>query len=403
MSLLPALLTSVVLAGGPAMRYSSSVRAETFIRSENLTENVDSQVLMDLVLTPRGQVIFYTPRMEVKAILEPQMLLRRGEDLEVLTFLFLRGEYQLARGVKVWAMESMTYGSFPFEDFRIPEPTTDQGQTLLDASQYMYSESLVGMDITGIRRTYIGIMGGVVFNGLLDPTTISRPLADRVTPAQFGPEIRALALHALTRRFTAGVHLYGRDVDFSTDAYFTVLQAMSVMQYKFHPLINGKLEAGVAVGKHRPQQLVEEDSGVVLPAGEIRHPTGELSLTTPVPVGYHWPVKAKLSARYVPFVNAFTTAIFPRAEGAFTLEWKGRREAQINLELTVAQAMTGSGHRRDGEERLSAKVQWPLTRSTAIVASGRLSRLRELLIDDRPIYRWFLGAGVVIRQDNGRL
>jgi len=35
MSLLPALLTSVVLAGSPAMRYSSSLRAETFLRSEN--------------------------------------------------------------------------------------------------------------------------------------------------------------------------------------------------------------------------------------------------------------------------------------------------------------------------------------------------------------------------------
>jgi hypothetical protein len=389
MSLLPALLTSVVLAGGPAMRYSSSLRAETFVRSENLTENVDSQVLMDLVLTPRGQVILYTPRMEVKAILEPQMLLRRAEDLEVLTFFFLRGEYQAARGVKVWALESATYGSFPFEDFRIPEPTTDQGQSLLDASQYLYSESLVGMDI----------------NGLLDPTTIPRPLATRVTPAQFGPEIRALALHALTRRFTVGVHLYGRDVDFSTNAYFTVLQAMPMLQYKIHPLIDAKLEAGVAVGKHRPQPLVDEDvdRGVVLPTGEFLHPTGEFSLTTPVPVGRHWPVKAKLSARYVPFVNAFSTAIFPRAEGAFAFEWKGRREAQINVELSVAQAMTDSSHSRDGEERLSAKVQWPLTRSTAIVASGRVSRLRELLINDGPLVRWFLGAGVMVRQENGRL
>ena len=101
MSLLPALLTSVVLAGSPAMRYSSSVRAETFIRSENLTENVDAPVLLDLVITPRGQVIFYTGRMELKAILEPQLLLRRGEDLEVLSFLFLRGEYKLARGLKI--------------------------------------------------------------------------------------------------------------------------------------------------------------------------------------------------------------------------------------------------------------------------------------------------------------
>jgi hypothetical protein len=120
-------------------------------------------------------------------------------------------------------------------------------------------------------------------------------------------------------------------------------------------------------------------------------------------VGHHWPVKAKLTARYVPFINPFTTAVFPRLEGAFGFEWKGRREAQINLEVSAAQARTDGFHRRDGDERLSAKVQWPLTRSTAVVASGRLLRLREFLIDDEPIYKWFLGAGIVIRQENGRL
>ncbi|HEX8703669.1 MAG TPA: hypothetical protein VF815_32835 [Myxococcaceae bacterium] len=405
MSLLPALLTSVVLAGSPAMRYSSSLRAETFVRSENLTEQVDAPVLLDLVITPRGQVIFYTARMEVKAILEPQLLLRRADDVEVLSFAFLRGEYKLTRGLRLWALESTTYGVFPFEDFRIPQPTQDNPVTNLDASQYMYSETLVGMDFTGIRRTYMGIMGGFVFNGLLDPPTRSQILAERRTPAQFGPEIRALAFHSLTRRFVVGLHLYGRDVGFSTDAHLRVLQAMPVLQYKFHPQVDGRLEAGVAVGDSRPQRLLnaDRDLGIVLPAGDILHPTGELSLTTPVPVGYHWPVKAKLSARYVPFVNVYSTAIFPRLEGALALEWKGRRDAQISLELAAAQARTASSHRRDGEERLSAKIQWPLTRSMAIVASGRLLRLREFLIDDEPIYRWFLGTGIVIRQENGRL
>jgi len=265
----------------------------------------------------------------------------------------------------------------------------------------MYSESLVGVDLTGIRRTYMGVMAGFVYNGLLDPPTTAQPVMDRRTPAQLGPEIRALAFHSLTRRVVLGLHLYGRDVDFSTDAHFTVLQAMPVLQYKFHPLIDGRLEAGVAVGKHRPQQAPD----VTLPSGEILHPTGELSLTTPVPVGHHWPVKAKLSARYVPFVNVYSTAIFPRVEGAFAFEWKGRREAQINLELSAAQAMVPAGHphQRDGEERLAAKIQWPLTRSMAIVASGRLVRLREFLIEEKPLYRWFMGAGIVIRQENGRL
>jgi len=401
MSLLPALLTSVVLAGSPAMRYSSSLRAETFLRSENLTENVNAPVLLDLVITPRGQIIFYTPRMELKAILEPQLLLRRADDLEVLTFGFLRGEYKIARGVRAWALQSTTYGVFPFEDFRVPVPTNDQDVRVLDASKYMYSESLVGVDLTGIRRTYMGVMAGFVYNGLLDPPTTAQPVMDRRTPAQLGPEIRALAFHSLTRRVVLGLHLYGRDVDFSTDAHFTVLQAMPVLQYKFHPLIDGRLEAGVAVGKHRPQQAPD----VTLPSGEILHPTGELSLTTPVPVGHHWPVKAKLSARYVPFVNVYSTAIFPRVEGAFAFEWKGRRDAQVSLELSAAQAMVPSGHPhdRDGEERLSAKVQWPLTRTTAIVASGRLMRLREFQIEDDPIFRWFLGGGIVIRQENGRL
>lgn len=401
MSLLPALVTSVVLAGSPALRYSSSLRAETFVRTENLSEQAGTPVLQDFVITPRGQVIWYSPRMELKAILEPQLLLRRTfsqPTLEVLTFLFLRGEYKVARGVKLWALESMTYGAFPFEDFRVPAPTAEGGLQLLDASKYMYSESLVGVDITTFRRTYIGIMGGVVFNGLLDPPTNVRPRGDRVTPAQVGPEVRVMAFRSLTRRFVVGLHLYGRDVNFSTDAHLSLLQAMPVLQYRIHPLIEGRLEAGVAVGERRPQR-----TAIYLPTESILHPTGEASITTPVPIGYHWPVKAKLSMRYVPYVNPYTTAVFPRAEAAFGFEWKGRREAQVNLELSAAQARVGSFHRRDGEERLSAKVQWPLSRYTAVVASGRLLRLREFLIDDEPIYKWFVGAGIVIRQENGRL
>jgi hypothetical protein len=401
MSLLPVLVTSLVLASSPAMRYSSSLRAETFVRTENLTENSKATVLQDFVITPRGQVIFYTARMELKAILEPQLLLRRTFDqptLEVLTFLFLRSEYKATRTVRVWALEALTYGSFPFEDFRVPAPTAEKGVNLLDASQYMYSESLVGVDITSIRRTYIGIMGGLVFNGLLDPPTRVRPRGDRVTPAQVGPEVRALAFRSITRRFTMGVHLYGRDVNFSTDAHLSVLQAMPVLQYRFHPQIEGRLEAGVAVGERRPQR-----TAIFLPTESILHPTGEASLTTPVPVGYHWPVKATLKARYVPYINPFTTAVYPRMEGSFAFEWTGRREAKINLELSLAQARQEGFHRRDGEERVSAKFQWPLTRSTAVVASGRLLRLREFLIDDEPIYKWFVGAGIVIRQENGRL
>ena len=49
----------------------------------------------------------------------------------------------------------------------------------------------------------------------------------------------------------------------------------------------------------------------------------------------------------------------------------------MNLELSAAQAATGGIHRHDGEERLSVKVQWPLTRSSAVVASGRLLRLEN--------------------------
>ncbi|MDY7226010.1 hypothetical protein [Hyalangium rubrum] len=401
MAMLPALMTSLVLATTPAMRYSSAVRTETFVRTPNLTERADSDVLQDFVITPRGEVILYAPRMEVKAILEPQLMMRRAftqPTLEVLTFLFLRGEYQLTRGFKVWAMESMTYGSFPFEDFRVPAPTIEGDVRLLDASQYVYSESMVGFDVTSIRRTYIGVMGGLVVNGLLDAPENVRPRGDRVTPSQIGPEVRALVFHSATRRLVLGMHVYAREVNFSTDARLSLLQAMPVLQYKFHPLIEGRLEAGVAVGERRPQDTPYRHS-----TESILHPTGEASLSVPVPVGFHWPVKAKLTARYVPFVNAFTTDVFPRTEGAFGFEWKGRRKAQVNVELSAAQARTDGFHRRDGEERLSFKVQWPVTRSSAVVASGRLLRLREFLIDDDPIYKWFAGVGLVIRQENGRL
>jgi hypothetical protein len=401
-TVLPLLVTSMVLAGSPAMRYSSQLRAETVVRTPNLTETADRSVIQDLVITPRGQVIFYTPRLELKAILEPQLLLRRTftePTLEILTFLFLRGEYQLARGFKVWAMEATTYGAFPFEDFRVPAPTNG-GQTarLLDTGQYIYSENMVGFDITGIRRTYIGVMGGLVINGLLDAPTTVRPREEKVTPSQIGPEVRAFAFHSLTRRLVLGAELYGRDVHFSTDARLSLLQTSPLVQYQFHPLISGRLALGMAVGERRPQSTV-----LPLPTMSILHPIGEAALTTPVPVGYHWPVKAKLSLKYAPFVDAYSTLVFPRVESGFGFEWVGRRKAQVNLDLAVAQAITSGFHRRDGEEQVAVKVQWPLTRSSAVVASGRFLRLREFLIDDDPIYKWFLGVGLVIRQENGRL
>jgi hypothetical protein len=402
-TLLPALVTGLVLATTPAVRYSSSLRAETFVRTPGLAERADRSVLEDVVLTPRGQAILYTPRLEVKAILEPQLMLRRTlsqPTLEVLTFFFLRGEYQLRRGLKIWAMESATYGTFPFEDFRVPAPVGDGGERLLDANRYIYAETMAGIDVTGIRRTYIGAYVAYVINGLLDPpTTIrTRSETDRVTPAQYSVEMRAQAFHSLTRRFVVGLHLYGRDMDFSTGAHLTHLQATQATQYQFHPLVQGKLEVGVAVGERSPQR--QEYSGL---RPLLFQPMGDASLTVPVPVGYHWPVQAKLSARYVPFISPFTTIVYPRMEQAVGLEWKGRRLAQVNLEMALAQSATQGFHEPDGEERFTLKIQWPLTRTSAVVASGRLLRLREFLISDDPLYKWFAGVGLVIRQENGRL
>jgi hypothetical protein len=400
-AVLPLLMTGMVLAGSPALRYSSQLRAESVLRTPNLTEAQDRAVIEDVVITPRGQLILFTNRMELKAILEPQLLFRRTftqPTLEILTFLFLRGEYQLTRGFKVWAMEATTYGTFPFEDFRVPAPTNSGDVRLLDASKYIYSESMVGFDITSIRRTYIGFMGGLVINGLLDPPTEVRPRADRVTPSQIGPEFRLYVFHSLTRRLTLGTELWGRDVHFSTEARLTLLQTTPLVEYQFHPLIRGRLALGMATGERQPQRTL-----FPLPTKTILHPIGEASITTPVPVGYHWPVKAKLAVRYVPFVDAFSTLIYPRFEESFGFEWVGRRKAQINVDIITAQAATSGPHKTDGEERLSLKFQWPLTRSSAVVASGRLLRLREFLLDPDPIYRWFMGVGLVIRQENGRL
>jgi len=400
-AVLPLLLTGMVLAGSPAARYSSQLRVESFLRTPGLSEAQDRAVIEDVVITPRGQFILFTNRMELKAILEPQLLFRRTftqPTLEVLTFLFLRGEYQLARGFKVWAMEATTYGAFPFEDFRVPATTNPVDPRKLDASQYVYSESMVGIDITGIRRTYIGFMGGLVINGLLDPPTEVRPPGDRVTPGQIGPEVRGYGFHSLTRRLTLGAELWGRDVHFSTGGRLSLLQTTPLVEYQFHPLIRGRIALGLAAGERRPQRYPFS-----LAYESILHPIGEVSLTTPVPVGYHWPVKAKLAVRYVPFVDVFSTLVYPRFEESFGFEWVGRRKAQVNLDIITAQAATHGAHRDDGEERLSVKVQWPLTRSSAVVASGRLLRLREFLIDPDPIYKWFMGVGLVIRQENGRL
>ncbi len=413
-SVLPALVTSMVLASSPALHYSSQLRVESVVRTPNLTEQANLPVIEDMVFTPRGQVILFTPRVEVKAILKPQFLLRRAftqPTLELLTFAFLRGEYQVTRGFKVWAMESTTYGTFPFEDFRVPAPTNSTDVRLLDSSKYIYSENMVGFDIIGIRRTYIGASGNLVINGLLDPVTVPTvptvprspsdgplPLDKRNTPAQVGPEVRALALHSLTRRLTLGLDFYGRDVYFSTRARLLLAQTSPLLQYQFSPLIVGELRLGLAAGERKPQ-ITEEPPWTAT----ILHPIGEASLKTPVPVGYHWPVTAKLAVRYTPFVDVYSTAVFPRVEESFGFEWVGRRKAKINLDLSAAQAVTPGPHNRDGEERLSLKFEWPLTRSTAVVASGRLLRLREFLIDPEPIYKWFMGAGLVIRQENGRL
>jgi hypothetical protein len=400
-TVLPALVTSLVLASSPALRYSSQFRTETIFRTPNLTEREDQAVIQDLVITPRGQVILYTPRMEVKAILEPQITVGRAftePTVELRSFVFLQGEYRLARGYKVWGLESLTYGSFPFEDFRVPAPTGSGGEKLLNTTRYIYSESLLGFEVTSLRRTYIGVMGGLIINGLLDPPTTVLPGGQRVTPAQIGPEVRAQAFHSFTRRLVGGVNVYGRDVHFSTDSRVSLLHAAPLVQYQFHPLIHGRLEVGATVGE---QQL--QLNPVQRTARSVLHPSGEASLSIPVPVGYHWPVKAKLATRYLSYIDVYSTDPYPRLEGSFGLEWKGRRKAQVNLEVSVAQAVVGGQHARDGDERLSAKVEWPLTRTSAVVASGRLLRLRAFLLDDEPIYKWFMGVGLVIRQENGRL
>ena len=122
-------------------------------------------------------------------------------------------------------MESTTYGAFPFEDFRVPAPTAEGDVRLLDASQYVYSESMVGFDITGLRRTYIGGTGGLVVNGLLDPPNSVRPRGDRGTPRRSAPRC---ACRPSTRSPAASRWawtLYGRDVHFSTGARLSLLQA----------------------------------------------------------------------------------------------------------------------------------------------------------------------------------
>jgi hypothetical protein len=124
-----------------------------------------------------------------------------------------------------------------------------------------------------------------------------------------------------------------------------------------------------------------------------------------VPLGNHWPVKAKVRAKYLPYLDPLTTRIVPRGELGADLEWKGKREAQVLGKLRYARALTTGLHAHDAQARAEVEALWPLplSRHLYMQGKGQLSWTRHGVLSDGPIVQWFTSVGLVVHYDRGRL
>jgi hypothetical protein len=239
-----------------------------------------------------------------------------------------------------------------------------------------------------------------VVNGLMDPPFL--PLKRRQTspPRQVGPEGRYLLIYGLTRRDYGSLSLIARDVAFSTQGHTGMVLASAGVQHQFTPLVQGQLELGAALTR----EWLRLASGSAPPTA--LSPTVDAILKAPVPLGRHWPVKARLRARYLPAVDPYTTRLYPRGDVGLTLKWAGRKEAAVEGELRHVRSLARTGFLTfEQQTEASLKVLWPLPlhRSTFLSAEGRFARLHRRVISDFPLYQWFADVGLVLRPRRGRL
>ncbi|QRN97283.1 hypothetical protein JRI60_51510 [Archangium violaceum] len=404
---LPALaLGWLLVASAPAVKYKASARVESVVRTRLLTEQ-GSPVLSDIVLAPRLDSVLYTNLLEVKFSYEPQFLMRQAFQkftFEILQSVYTRADYKIRRDLTLLAVHTTTYGNFPLDSFGsgglsgggLPAA---QGAKTLGSSAYIYTETAVGfLTSLGIKRLSIGGTLGWVVNGLLEPRVRPVNRYDAAYPQQRYPELRVQSFYGATRRDYLTLSLYGRDVSFSTGNRDSILQFSPGIQHFFSPLVDLSVEPGIAVGRvypRRPDRLPED---VVMPILET-------TLNAPVPLGNHWPVKAKVRARYLPYMDPITTQLIPRGDVGVDLEWKGRREAKVLGKVRYAHPLTSGIHRTDAEFKTELEVLHPLPNSRYLYVQGKgqLTWTKHLVIDDEPVVQWFTSVGLVVRYDRGRL
>jgi hypothetical protein len=404
---LPALaLGWLLVASAPAVKYKASARVESVVRTKLLTEQSASPVVTDLMLVPRLEGYLYTNRLDVKFIYEPQFLIRQSfirPSLEILQSVYTRADYKLRRDFSLIGVHTTTFGAFPFENYggvgTIGLPVTPVGAANRTDSAYVYTETAGGFWTSlGIKRLSVAGTLGWVVNGLLEGPV--RPLrrGNAAYPQQRYPELRLQSFYGATRRDYFTLSLYGRDVQFSTGNHDSLLQFAPGLQHQFTPLVDLSLESGIAVGRVYPRRPDE------LPT-DLAMPTLEATLTTPVPLGNHWPVKAKVRARYLPYMDPLSTKLIPRADAGLDLEWKGRREAKILAKLRYAHPITAGVHRDDAEARAEVEALWPLPFSRYVYAQGKgvYTWTKHVVIGSQPAVQWYTSVGLVVRYDRGRL
>lgn len=403
---LPALaLGWLLVASAPAVKYKASARVESVVRTPLLTELSATQVVSDLVLAPRLDSVLYTNRLEVKFSYEPQFFVRQAATkptLEILQSAYARADYKIRRDFTLLAVHTTTYGAFPLDSFGGPGtgsvPATPSLR-FLGSSAYIYTETAAGFLTTlGIKRLSISGTLGWVVNGLLDAATRPVKRGDASYPQQRYPELRVQSFYGATRRDYFTLSLYGRDVSFSTGNRDSILQFSPGVQHLFSPLVDLSVEPGIAVGRvypRRPDRLPED---VVMPILET-------TLNAPVPLGNHWPVRAKVRARYLPYMDPLTTQLIPRGDVGVDLTWKGRREATVLGKFRYAHPLTSGLHRADAEFKteLEALYPLPLSRYLFVQGKGQFIWTKHLVLASQPVVQWFTSVGLVVRYDRGRL
>jgi hypothetical protein len=402
---LPALALGLALvASAPAIKYKASARAESIVRTPLLTELANTRVVNDLMVAPRLEGFLYTNLLDVKLVYEPQFLIRQAAmrpTLEILQSVYTRADYKIRRDFSLVGVHTTTYGSFPFDNFAGGAGTGSLPvlPSAKVSSAYIYTETAAGFWTSlGVKRLAIAGTLGWVVNGLLDPPVRPAKRGDAAYPQQRYPELRLQSYYGVSRRDYFIVSLYGRDVSFSTGNRTSILQLAPSLQHFFSPLVDLSVDPGLAFGRHYPRRPDR-------PIESVLQPTFETTLNAPVPLGNHWPVRAKVQARYLPYMDPLTTQLIARGDVGLGLTWKGRREAKVTGMLRYAHVLAPGIHSKDAEFKteLEAIYPLPLSRYLYLQGKGQLVWTDHVVISSVPVVQWYTSVGLVVRYDRGRL